>query len=130
LREESRLRVSENRALRRLLGPKRDEVKGGWRKLYNEELHDFYYSTIIFRVIKSRRIGWAGHVVRMGERIGVLMGKPERKIRFGRARCRWEDNIKMDIQEVGCGGIDWIKLAQNRDRWPALVNTVMNFRVP
>ena len=87
----------------------------------------------VVRVIKSRRIRWAGHVARMRERRGVyrvLVRKPERKKPLGRPRPRWEDNIKMVLQEVGCGGMNWIKLAQVRDRWRALVNAVMNFRVP
>ena len=84
-------------------------------------------------MIKSKRIRWARHVARMGEREGVyrvLVGKPEKKRQLGRPRCRWEDNIKMDLQEVGCWGMDWIELAQNRDRWRALVNVVMKLRVP
>jgi len=84
-------------------------------------------------VIKSRRIRWAGHVARMGERSGVyrvIVGKSEGKRPLGRPRRRWEDNIRMDLQEVGCGGMDWIELAQDRDRWRALVNGVMNLRVP
>jgi len=100
-----------------------------WRKLHNEELSDLYSSSNIVRVIKSKRMRWAGHVARMEERIGVyrvLVGKPEGK----RPRRRWEDNINMDLQELGCGGVDWIDLAQERDRWLALVNAVMNFRVP
>ena len=85
------------------------------------------------RVVKSRRMKWAGHVARMGEKRGVyriLVGKPERKTPIGRTWRRWEDNNKMDLQHVGCGGMDWIELAQNRDRWRALVNAVMNLRVP
>ena len=129
-REERRLRVFENRVLRRVFGPKRDEVTGEWRKLHNEELRDFYSLHNIVRVVKSRRMRWAGHVERMGERRGVhrvLVGKPEGRRPLERRS--WEDNIKMDVWEVGGGG-DWMELAQDRDRWQALVNTVMNFRVP
>jgi len=114
LREERRLRVFENRAWRRIFGPKRDEVTGEWRKLHNEELNDLYFSRSIVGVIISRRMRWAGHVARMCERRGVyrvLVGKPEGKIPLGSPRCRLEDNIKMDLQEVGCRVIDWIELA-------------------
>jgi len=92
-----------------------------------------YCSPIVVRVIKSRIIRWAGHVARMGERRGVyrvLVGKPEGKRPPGRPRFRWDDNVKMDLQVVGCGGVDWIELSQDRDRWRALVNAVMNLRVP
>ena len=112
-----------NRLLGVVSGPNRDEVTGEWRKLRNEELNDLYCSPNIFRLIKSIRIIWAGHVARMGERRGVyrvLVGKPEGKRPLGRPRRRWEDNIKMDLQEVGCGGMDWIQLIQDRERWRAL----------
>jgi hypothetical protein len=127
LREEHRLRVFENRVLRIVFGPKRDEVTGEWRKLHNEELS----LPNIVRVVKSR-MRWEGHVARMGDGRGVhrvLVGKPEGKRSLGRPRRRWEDNIKVDLQDVGGGG-DWMKLAQDRDRWRALVDMVMNSRVP
>ena len=130
LREEHRLRVFENRMLKRIFGPKRDEVTGEWRKLHNEDLRDLYSLPNIVRVVKTRRMRWAGHVARMGEgRVvhRVLVWKPEGKSPVGRPR--WEDNTKMDLEEVGDGG-DWMELAQDRDRWRALVNTVMKFRVP
>jgi hypothetical protein len=133
LREERRLRVFENRVLRRVFGPKRDEVTGEWRKLRNEELNNLYTLPNIVRVVKSRRIRWAGHVARMGEKRGVhmvLVGKPEEKRPLGRPRRRWDDNINMDLQEVGGGRGDWMELAQDRDRWRALVGTVRDFRVP
>jgi hypothetical protein len=125
--------VFENRAIRRIFGPKRDEVTGGWRKLRNEELHGFYSSPSIIRVIKARRMRWAGHVARMGEvrvAYNILVGRPEGRRPLGRPRRRWEDNIIMDLREIGFGDVDWIHLAQDRGRWRALVNTVMNLRVP
>ena len=132
LREECRLRVFENRVLRKVFGPKRDEVTGEWRKLHNE-LNDLYSLPNILRVVKLRRMRWAGHGVRTGEDRGVhrvLVGKPEEKRPLGRPRRRWEDNIKMDLQEVGGGRGDWMELAQDRDRWRALVDMVRDFRVP
>ena len=133
LREVRRLRVFENRVLRRIFVAKRDEVTGEWRKLHDEKLNDMFCSPNIVRVIKSGRMRWAGHVARMGERRGVyrvLVGKPEGKRTLGRPRRRWEDNIKMILQNVGCGGMDWINLAEDRDRWRAILNAVMNLRVP
>jgi hypothetical protein len=109
LREERRLKVFENRMLRRIFGPKREEVTGEWRKLHNEALNDLYCSPNILRVIKSRRMGWAGYVARIGEGKGVyrvMVGKPEGKRPLGRPRRRWEDNIKMDLKKVGCGRMD------------------------
>jgi hypothetical protein len=125
--------VFEDRVLRRIFGPKRDEVTGGWKKLHNEELHGLYSSPDIVRVIKARSMRWAGHVACMGEMRGaynILVGKPGERRPLGRPRRRWEDNIKVDIGEVGFGDLDWIHLAHDRDRWRALVNTVMNLRVP
>jgi hypothetical protein len=104
LREEQRLRVFENRVLRRMFGPKRNETTGDWRRLHNEELNDLYSSPNTIRVIKSRRMGWAGHTARMGEKrdaYRILVGRPEGRRPLGRPRHRWEDNIKMDLQEVG-----------------------------
>jgi hypothetical protein len=118
--------------LRKIFGPKREE-DGSWRKLYNDELRDLYSSPNIVRVIKSRRMRWAGHVARMVEGRGVyrvLVGRPESKRPLGRPRCRWEDNIKMDLREIAISGVNWIQLAQDRVQWRAFVNTVMNLLVP
>jgi hypothetical protein len=132
VRGERFIRI-EGRVLRRIFGPKRDGVTGGWRKLHNEELHNLYTSPSIFRIIKSRRMRWAGHVARMGEKRNVyrlLVGKPEGKKPLERPRRRWIDNIKMDLLEIGLSVVDWIVLAQDRYMWRALVNSVMNIRVP
>jgi hypothetical protein len=125
--------VFENRVLRKIFGPKRDGVIGGWTKLHNEELHNLYSFPSIIRIIKSRRMRRAEHVARMGEKRNVyrlLVGKPEGKRPLGRPRRRWIDNIKMDLFEIGLSVVDCIGLAQDRYRWRALVNTVMNLRVP
>ena len=127
-----RIWSGENMVLR-IFGPRRDEVTGELRRLHNGELNDLYSSPNIVRVMKSRRMRWAGHVARMGEERGVyrvLVGKPEGKRPLGRPRCRWMNNIRMDFQEVGCGYMDWIGLAEDRDRWRTLVSAVMNLRVP
>jgi hypothetical protein len=125
--------VFENRVLRRIFGPKRDEVTGEWRKLHTEELHDLYSSPSVIRIIKSWRMRLAGHVTRMGEKRNVyrlLVGKPEGNRPLGRPRSRWVDNIRMDLGEVGWGDLDWIGLAKKRNRWRAVVNSVLNLRVP
>jgi hypothetical protein len=117
VREEHKLRVFENRVLRRIFGPKMDGVTGGWRKLHNEELHNLYSSPSIIKIIKSRSMRWTGHVARMGEKRNVyrlLVGKPEGKRPLGSPRHRWIDNIKMDLLEIGLNVVDWIDLAQDR----------------
>jgi len=116
--------VFENMVLRRIFGPRRDEVTGEWRRLHNED---------ILPVIKSRKMRWVGHVARMGEERWVyrfLVGKPERRRPLGRPRRRWVDNVRMDLHEVGCGYRDWIGLAQDRDRWRTFASAVMNLWVP
>jgi hypothetical protein len=108
-------------------------VAGGWIKLHNEELHNLYCSLSIIRIIKSRRMRWAGHVARMGEKRNMyrlLVGKPEGRRPLGRPRCRWINNIKLNLLEIGLNVVDWIGLAQDRYRWRALVASVMNLRVP
>ena len=132
LREERRLRVYENRVLRRIFGPKRDEVTGEWRKLHNEELNNLYSSPNIVRVIKLRRMWWVWHIASIGERRSVyrvLVGILKEKRPLGRPRCRWEDNITIDLQKMKYRGMG-IKLAQDRERWQTLVNAVMNLWGP
>jgi hypothetical protein len=119
--------------LRRIFGPKKDEVIGGWRKLHNEELHNLYSSPSIIRMAKSRMMRWARHVACMGEKkkaYRIFVGKPEGNKPLGKQRHRWEDNTKMYLREVGLGAMDWIDLAQDRDQWRALVNTIVDLRVP
>jgi hypothetical protein len=124
--------VFENRVLRRIFGPKREEATGEWRVPHNEELHDLYSSPNIIRVMKSRRMRWAGHVARMGEKRGayrILMGRPEGRHHLGDPGGNGRVILKW-IFKTWDGGMDWIELVQDRDRWRALVNAVMNLRVP
>jgi hypothetical protein len=109
------------------------EEEESWRKLHNDELHSLYSSPNIVRVIKSKRMKWAGHVIRMGEGRSVyrvLVGRPEGKSPLGRPRRKWEDNINLDLREIRIDGANWVRLAWDRIRWQAFVNTVMNLRVP
>jgi hypothetical protein len=132
LRDEHRLRVFENTVLRGIFGRKRDEVTGQWRKLNNGELHNLYSSPDIIRQIKSSRMRSAGHTARMGEGrkwYKVLVRRFDEKTSVIRPRRKWKDGIKMDVGETGCVGVEWIHLAQNWDRWRAVVNTGMNLRV-
>jgi hypothetical protein len=131
LREEHRLRVFENKVLRRIFGPKMEE-DGSRRKLHNDELHSLYSSPNIVRVIKSRRMRWAGHVACVGEGRGVyrvLVGRPEVKRPLGRPRRRW-DYIKMDLRGIRIDRANWIRLAEDSVQWRTFVSTVMNYRVP
>jgi hypothetical protein len=114
LRKENKLKVFENRVLRRIFGPKRDEVTGEWRKLHNEKLHDLYSSPSIIRIMKSRRMAWSGYVARLGEKKNAYrsaVGKPEGKKTLGRPIRRWLNNIRMDLVEVRWGDVGWIGLA-------------------
>jgi hypothetical protein len=125
--------VFENRMLRRIYGQKRDEVTRGWRKLHNEELHNLRSSPSIIRIIRLRRMRWAGLVARIGAKRNayrILVGKPKGKRPLGRPRCRLVNNIKMDLREIEWSGMDWLYLAQDRGQWWALVNKVMKLRVP
>jgi hypothetical protein len=131
--EGHRLRVFENRVLRRIFGPKREEVVGSWRRLHNEELHNLYTSPNIITVIMSRRMTCTGYVTSMVKVRNVyksLVAKPGKMSPQERPRCRWEGNIRLDLRERGGKDVDWILLAQDRDQWQAHVNTVMNLQVP
>jgi hypothetical protein len=132
-KEEHRLRVFENRVLRRMSGHKREEVVGGWKSLLNEELHNVCTSPNIIRVIKLRGMRWVGHVVCMGEMSNayqILVRKSEGKRPLRRPRHRWEGNIRMDLREIGWEGVDWIHMVQDRDQLQAHVDMVMNLWVP
>jgi hypothetical protein len=123
--------VFENRVLRRIFGPKRDEVTGEWRRLHNGKIHNFYSSLDIIRRIKSRRMKWVGHVAHMGQdrKVYKVLGNSEGKSPLGRLWCRRKDGLRMDLREIGWGGVEWIHLAQGRDRWWALVHAVMDLQV-
>jgi hypothetical protein len=124
--------VFENRVLRGIFGPKRDEITGEWRKMHSGELHNLYSSANIIRHIRSRKMRWAGHVARMRDwrkLYNVLVGKTEGKRPIGRPRRRWQDGIKMDLSEPGQEDVEWFPLIQDKDRWWAVVNAVMNLRV-
>ena len=132
MREEHRLRVFENKVLRKIFGAKKDEITGEWRKLHNAKLHALYSSPNIIRNLKLRRLIWAGHVARMEESRNayrVLVGEHEGKRPLGRPRHRWEDNIKMDLREVGFDAGDSIDLTEDRNQWRAYVRALMNLRV-
>ena len=132
LREECRLRIFENRIIRQIFGPKRDET-GECGSLHNEQLHSLYRSLNVVRVIKSRIIRWAGHVARMeegGSTFKLFTGTPTGKRPLGRPRRRWEDNIRMDLKEMGINTRNWVDSARDRDYWRALVNTALNLLVP
>jgi hypothetical protein len=127
-----RLRVFENKVLRKIFGPKREE-DGSWRKLHDDELHSLYSSLNIVRVIKSRRMRWAGHGACTREGRGVyrdLVGRPKSKKPLEKPRHMWEDNIKLDFREIGIDGANWIHLIWDRVQWQASVNMVMNLWVP
>jgi hypothetical protein len=125
--------INQNRVLRRIFGLKRDEVIGVWRKVHNEELHDLYSSPSTIRIIKSKRMRWVGHQTQLGQKRNVytlLVGKPEGKRLLRRPRCRWVNNMRTDLLELGRGGVDWIGLAQDRNKWRAFMNSLMNLQVP
>jgi hypothetical protein len=124
--------VFENGVLRKIFGPRREEVAGDWRRLHKEELHNSYASPNIIRMIRSRRMRWARHVVciEIEKCIQNLVRQPEGKRALGRPTRRWEDNIRTDVREIVWEGVHWIHLAQDRGQWRDVVSTVMNLRVP
>jgi hypothetical protein len=125
--------MSENRVLRRISGPKREKVARGWRRLHSEELHNLYVSPNTIRIIKSRRMRWAGHVAHMTEKrnaCNISVGKPQGKRLLRRHKNSWEDNIRMDFKGVGWEGVNWMHLSQDRDQWRAVVNMVVDLPVP
>jgi hypothetical protein len=131
LREEPRLRAFENRVLRRIFEPKRDEVTEEWKKLHHEELHYLRSSSSIIRNMKSRRMRWVGHVARMGEKKNAyrfLVEKPEGNRTLRRPRRKWIYNINMDLSEIGLRGVEWLGLAQDRYSWIALVIAAITLR--
>jgi hypothetical protein len=122
----------EKRVLGRIFGPETNEIMGQWRKLHNGELHNLCSSPDTIRQIKSRRMRWVGHAACMGggrNMYRVLVGRPKGKMPLERPTHRWEEGIKMDLREIGWGGVEWIHLAQDRDHWRAFVNVVMNLQV-
>jgi hypothetical protein len=132
LREEHRLRMFQNRVLRRIFGSKRNELTGGWRNLHDEELCNLYSSPGIIRMIKSSNMRWAGHVARMGAKKNAyrtLVSKPEGKRPLRKQRVGGWITLNWILRELGCGGMDWIDLAQDGDQWRAPVNEVMNLRI-
>jgi hypothetical protein len=133
LRKKHKPRVFQKRVLKRIFGRKRDDLTGGWRKLHNKKLYNMHFAKSIIKMIKSRRMRWAGHVARMEEKRNayrILVGKPEGRRLLGRPRRRRVDNIQMYLREIEWDSLDWIDLAQDRDNWRALVNVVMNIWAP
>ena len=134
LREEHRLRVFENKVLRKIFEAKKDELTGEWTKLHNSELHALYSSPNIIRNLKSRRLIWTGKVAYIEQSRNayrVSVGKPEGKRPLGRPRCRWEDNIEMDLRKMGCDAGDWVHLAEDGwDQWRDYVRALLNLQAP
>ena len=131
--QENRFRVFENKVLRKIFGARKDKVSGEYRKLHNHELEELYKSPSIVRIIKSRRLRWAGHVARMGEERTarrIFAGKPRSKRPLGRPRRRWEDNVLQDLEEIGRNQMSWAEFAKNPVEWRSCVEAAMNFRVP